>query len=172
MTAPLPTKREAIAILERGDREIERLLKGLPRGGLTRRGIGGGDWSPVDLLGHLASWERHAVDALEAWRAGRRAPIDLELTERGVGGVNAAALVAAAVLRPADVSREARRTHAALLEVIRRLSDDAWERPPLTRGRPLGLRLGSILGGPAGPFRHADAHIPDLSAFVIRRPVS
>ena len=162
----LPTKRQAIAILERGDRDVHALFDPLTFAQRTRRGIGGGEWSPVDLLAHLASWERHGVEALDAWREGRRAPIDLALDERGVAGVNADTLAAAAALRPATVVRDARRTHAALVEAIQAVSTEAWERAPLGRGRPLGLRLGAILGGPTGPFRHVDAHLRDVRAFV------
>jgi hypothetical protein len=32
----------------------------------------------------------------------------------------------------------------------------------------VGERLGGLLGGPAGPFRHAEAHLKDLEAFVER----
>jgi hypothetical protein len=32
----------------------------------------------------------------------------------------------------------------------------------------VGERLGGLLGGPAGPFRHAEAHLQDLEAFVER----
>ena len=45
---------------------------------------------------------------------------------------------------------------------------------PETSGQPrlfevmLPARLGGLLGGPAGPFRHAEAHLKDLEAFVER----
>ena len=102
MPATTPTEREALTILERGHREVMRLIDGLPPRALTTTGIGGGAWSPADLVGHLAAWEGFALGGLArpTWRA------------------------------------------------------------------PLGLRVGSILGGPGGPFRHADAHLPDLRAFV------
>jgi hypothetical protein len=162
----IPTKRQAIAILERGDRDVHALIDPLTVAQRTHPGIGGGEWSPVDLLAHLAGWERYGVEALDAWSDGRRAPIDLALGERGVVGVNADTLATAAALQPATVVRDARRTHAALVEAIGAVSTEEWERAPLGRGRPLGLRLGAILGGPAGPFRHVDAHLRDLRAFV------
>lgn len=162
----VPDRRDAVATLQRGDRSLTRLLERLPSGALTRRGIGGGDWSPLDLVGHVESWERHALDALDAWAHRRRAPIDVALQTRGLDAVNAEELTTAAGRPPTTVLRRASETHAALIAAIRAVSEDAWGRPPLTRGRSLGQRLGGILGGPAGPFRHVDAHLPDLRAFV------
>jgi hypothetical protein len=67
------------------------------------------------------------------------------------------------------VRTEADRTHRRLLKEIGRLSDEAWRSLipfPGARRVRLGTRLGRIAGGPAGPFAHVEAHIPDLSAFV------
>ena len=162
----VPSKTDAIAALQRGDRALTRLLDGLPPRVLTRTGIGGGEWSPVDLVGHLESWERHALGALAAWARRELAPIDVALRTRGLDAVNAEELEANAGRPPTAVLRRARRTHAELVAAIHSVPDDAWDRPPLTSGRPLALRVGGILGGPGGPFRHADAHLPDLRAFV------
>ena len=62
MPAPTPTKREALTILERGHREVGRLIEQLPSRSLSTTGIGGGAWSPADLLGHLAAWEGFALE--------------------------------------------------------------------------------------------------------------
>ena len=166
MPATTPTKREALTIVERGHREVARLIDELPPGSLTRTGIGGGAWSPADLIGHLAAWEGFALDALHAWSRRERAPIDIALDERGLDGVNAGALTEASTLKPSALVRRSLETHRALVAAVRAVPADRWAKPPLTRGRPLGLRVGSILGGPGGPFRHADAHLPDLRAFV------
>jgi hypothetical protein len=161
-----PTTREALRIVERGHGEVRRLIDGLPARTLTRTGIGGGAWSPADLIGHLAAWEGFALDALDAWARRERAPIDIALDERGIDGVNADALAEASTLRPSALVRRSIATHEALVAAVRAIPADRWEKPPVTRGRPLGVRVGSILGGPRGPFRHADAHLPDLRAFV------
>ncbi len=166
MPATTPTKREALTIVERGHREVMRLIDELPPRALTTTGIGGGAWSPVDLIGHLAAWEGSALDALHAWSRRERAPIDIALDERGLDGVNADALAQASTLKPSALIKRSLETHAALVAAVRAVPADRWAKPPLTRGRPLGLRVGSILGGPGGPFRHADAHLPDLRAFV------
>jgi len=164
----IPTKRQVLATLERGDREVRALLERMPAGDLIRTGIGGGDWSPVDLVAHLTSWERHAVEALAAWARGDRAPIDRALDARGLNGVNADILAAVAGSTPRRILDGAAATHQELVLAIRAVPSDAWHRPPLGRGRPLALRLGSILSGPKGPYRHADAHLPDLRRFVER----
>jgi hypothetical protein len=166
MKATTPTKRQALAILERGHREVMRLIDGLPPRGLSRTGVGGGAWSPADLIGHLASWEGFALEALHAWSRRERAPIDLALDEHGLDGVNAEALAEASALKPRALVGRSVETHVALVAAVRAVPAARWAKPPFTRGRPLGVRVGSILGGPGGLFRHADAHLPDLRAFV------
>ena len=166
MERTIPTKQEALAILDRGDAAVRLLIDTLPPRARSATGIGSGAWSPLDLVGHLASWERHALEAKDAWDRGERAPLDRALEIRGLNGVNADNLAAAATLRPATLLHRSRDTHAALIAAIRAIPADAWVRPPLVRGRPLALRIGSILGGPDGPFRHADAHLPSLRTFV------
>jgi DinB family protein len=165
----IPTKREAIAIVEHGHREFTRLIDALPSRALTRTGIGGGAWSPADLIGHLAAWEGFALDALDAWARPQRAPIDIALEERGLEGVNADALAEASTLRPSALVRRSLETHQALIAAVRAIPAERWAKPPFARGRPLGVRVGSILGGPSGPYCHADAHLPDLRAFVAER---
>ena len=80
--------------------------------------------------------------------------------------MNTDAFAAASARTPAQRRKGYEQTHAALVAAVRAVPADRWVKPPFTRGRPLGLRLGSILGGPGGPYRHADAHLPDLRAFV------
>jgi hypothetical protein len=169
MPATTPTKRDAITIVDRGHREVMRLIDDLPPRALRTTGVGGGAWSPADLVGHLAAWEGFALGALDAWARRERAPIDIALDERGLNAVNAEALAEASSLRPSALIRRSNETHAALVAAVRAVPTDRWVRPPWTRGRPLGLRVGSILGGPGGPFRHADAHLPDLRTFVSSR---
>jgi hypothetical protein len=143
------------------------LLERVPRGGFTRPGLGGGEWSPKDLVGHLSSWEEYALDALDAWGRGERAPVDdLQFTV-STSRINRQNVERKASWSVARVRRESERTHTELLETIERLTDTRWRTPATARGRkPLGLRLGGILGGPAGPFRHDEAHHPSLRSFV------
>jgi hypothetical protein len=158
---------EAIQVLGEGHAAASALLDRLPAAALTRPGLEGGEWSPVDLVAHLAFWERNALEALDAWSRGQTAPIDRALRDRGLNPVNAEAVVAARALAPADALRTGDETHRALMRAMRELSDERWLAPPTRRGRrSLARRLGGILGGPGGGFRHADAHLPGLEAFV------
>lgn len=162
-----PSRRQAIRVLGEGRARIDELLDHLPRAALTRPGLGGGTWSPKDLLGHLASWEEYALDALDAWGRDERAPIDELQFTLSTSRINAQNVERKAGLSFARVRREADRTHEELLAAIRGLSDARWRAPATSRGRkPLGARLGAILGGPAGPFRHDEAHHRSLAAFV------
>ena len=75
----MTTREEAIDVLERGQGAVRRLIKRIPAHWLARPGIGGGTWTAKDLLGHLCFWEENVLEALAAWDAGERAPIDREI---------------------------------------------------------------------------------------------
>jgi hypothetical protein len=162
-----PSRRAALRTLREGRERTLELLERVPRGGFTRPGLGGGEWSPKDLVGHLSSWEEYALDALAAWERGARAPIDdLQFTV-STSRINRQNVERKSSWPAARVRRESHRTHAELLEAIERLTDARWRKPATPRGRkPLGLRIGGILGGPAGPFRHDEAHHPSILSFV------
>jgi len=164
---PIPTRREAIGILEEGRGRIEELLDRLPRAAMTVPGLGGGTWSPKDLVGHLASWEEHALDALAAWARDGRAPIDDLWFSLSTSRINDQAVQRKAAWSLAKVRRDSERTHAELLGALRSMSDTRWRSPATSRGRkPLGARLGSILVGTGGPFGHDAAHLKSLRGFV------
>ena len=165
----VPTRREAIGVLEEGRARIDELLDRLPKAATTTPGLGGGAWSPKDLIGHLASWEEHALDALAAWARDERAPIDDLWFTLSTSRINDQAVRRKAAWSLAKVRRESERTHAELLDAIRRMSDVRWRSPATSRGRKaLGARLGSILVGGNRPFRHDAAHLRSLQAFVER----
>jgi hypothetical protein len=133
---------------------------------MTTPGLGGGAWSPKDLVGHLASWEERALDALAAWGRDERAPIDDLWRTLSTTRINDQAVRRKAAWSLARVRRESERTHAELLEAIRTMSDARWRSPVTSRGRkPLGVRLGAILVG-SGPFGHDAAHLTSLARFV------
>src|SRR5438034_11493279 len=105
MVQPVPTRAEAIRILERERRTTLGFLQRLPARAITTRGLGGGDWSPKDLIGHLESWEQHALAALDAWARGEPAPSDVALRSVGLNALNRA-----------EVERKSRRSAAKSLE--------------------------------------------------------
>ncbi|HSD48296.1 MAG TPA: DinB family protein [Actinomycetota bacterium] len=166
--ADVLSRREAIRILEEGRARIEELLDRLPPRALTTPGLGGGTWSPKDLIGHLASWEEYALDALAAWERDERAPIDELQFSISTSRINDQAVQRKASWSLARVRRDAEITHEGLLGAIRSMSDARWRGPTTTRGRkPLGARLGSLLVG-VGPFGHDASHLKSLSTFVQR----
>ena len=160
------TRADAIGILEDGHRSVQSLFTGIGADEFARRGtIGGGDWSAKDLAGHLADWEEYALRTRDEWRRRERPwveDIDTdEVNDRSIARHLADASDAVRA-RFADM-------HSRLLSELGAMTEDEWQAPPFfgsERPRPLGDLLGAVLGGPDGPFRHADAHLPDLRAYV------
>ena len=169
MAQPLPTRTEAIRILERERRITLELIRRLPARAIATRGLGGGDWSPKDLIGHLESWEQHALDALDAWSRGEPAPSDVAIRDAGLNALNRAEVERKSRWSAAKSLGSATATHERLVGAIRSLPDERWLASPTRRARrPLGRSIGGILGGPSGPFRHDAAHHPDLQEYTKR----
>ncbi len=170
MTPDPPTRQEAIASLDAGRAAVEALTARLSDDEIERRAtLGGGEWSVKDLLGHLASWEEYAVEAIEAHRADRMAWV--EATPLDVDGINAQAVEAKAERSLTDIRREAETTHGQLIHLIEDMPDAEWTAATLSQdasgdARTLGALLGVITGSEAGPFRHANAHLADLEGVV------
>ena len=166
----VPSRRRAIRILDDGMREVFVLYDGLPPRARTTPGLGGGDWSPKDLLGHLESWQEYALEALDAWDGDHGPAIDKVIWSTSTSALNRDAVARKAARRPADQRRRAEAIHERLLARLEAFGDTRWKRPGTSRGRtPAGIRLGDLLGGPPGPFRHADAHLRQLRALAEER---
>jgi DinB superfamily len=166
---PVP-RLEALARLERGRAETVALLDRIAARHVSTPGLGSGEWSARDLIGHLASWERYALEAASAWERGERAEIDRMWFTVSTSRLNAANVEAKAAWPLAKLRRDAARTHDDLLALIRSLSNERWSTPATARARkPLGVRIGSILSGPSGPFRHDEAHHASLRTFLEAR---
>jgi len=161
------TKTEALKILRDADGSVRALLDRLPQRALTAAGIGGGDWSPKEFIAHLAFWEINALEAIDAWERGDAAPIDVAFRTQSLNVVNQEGLVRMSKGSSPQVRKRATDVHDQLLGRIRPMPTRRWNTPPTPRGRrPLGVRIGSILGDPGGPFMHANAHLSDLKGFV------
>jgi hypothetical protein len=171
MAEDLAGRLDAIRIA-RDDREHTLGLLGrLAADAFTTPGLGGGEWSPKDLVGHLESWERHALDALDAWDRGDAAPIGDLLQTVGTDEVNRREFQRKASMTAEDVRSSAAATHGRMLERFEGLTDDRWGSPPSPGDEhTVGGRLGSILGGKLGGFRHDPDHWADLEAFVAAHP--
>lgn len=164
------TREEAVATLAEGQAQLEVLLAALDDEQLVRRAtIGGGEWSALDLLAHLALWEEIAVEAAAEWRAGQVPWIEKVFHERRVDEVNAENQHRSVDAPPAAVRARAAAAHQALVELVAGMTDVEWTaRAPYTTARrdTLGMMLGSITGAPKRGFGHAFAHLPDLEAYV------
>jgi hypothetical protein len=164
---PETTSREqAIEVLREGHSQVVALIDGLTEAAALRPGLGGGEWSVVDLLGHLTSWEEHALGAIDAWLWEVRPPVAEALDRLGLDGLNKQTLEAKRSLPYTAVLADFESVHARLLDAIAAMSDEAWvAEPPQGRGRTRGEELGGILAG-NGPFDHAAVHLLDLRAWL------
>jgi hypothetical protein len=171
----VPTRSEALAILEDGHRRMDDLLARLDEAALARPGLGGGDWSPLDLIGHVAFWESMALGAVTDWRAGRPAWVGTQLGEGGPGldGLNASALEQNRAMAPGEAVDRARAIHLEVVRLVESMDDGEWNSiaPDGKEPRPVGELIGSIMGADDGGFRHAHAHLADLKAFVTEASV-
>ena len=163
----VPSRRRAMRILDDGMQEVFTLYDRLPVRARTTAGLGGGEWSPKDLLGHLESWQEYALEALDAWQEGHGPAIDAVIWSTSTTVLNHEAVAGKSARRAADQRRRAEATHHRLMGRLEAFGDARWRRPGTARGRTAaGARLGDLLGGPAGPFRHAEAHLRQLRPFV------
>lgn len=122
-----------------------------------------------DLLAHLITYEAYALEALDAWQAGREHWIGEALYSRGrdihFGGIEQRAHCTLA-----EVLDEWDSTQRSLKDSIRSLSDEAWHSAaPYTSDTPtdLGGMLEAIIVTPPRPlYRHLPVHIPDAEAYI------
>jgi hypothetical protein len=162
---------EALATLADGQRRIHQLLTGVSEEDLVRPAtIGGGDWSAKDLIGHIATWEEAAIDAIADVRRAQVPRIETYFSEEGgVDRYNAEKIPEVAALSLEDVRARASETQETLTSLIRDMSDEEWltKVPYETeRRRTMANLLGSITGAPKRPFGHVFAHLLDLEDFI------
>jgi len=168
----MPPRDEAVRTLREGHGAVYERLAKLSEDELGRQGAIGA-WSAGDLIGHLAFWEELALDAIGAWREERMPRVEEIFSRSGVDEANAEDLARKRERPPDEVRRAAEETHRELLERLAALSEDDWRSEPpyeTEEPRPLGVRLGGILGAPEQPFGHAFAHLPDLDAYLSSLP--
>lgn len=159
---------EALSTLAEGARRVRGELEGIADAALARPGgIGGGEWSAKDLIGHLTFWEELALQVIDAWRVGEMPWI--ESTPDEIDTVNADAVAAKAPLPLGRIRVEATNVYEGLVREISDMTDEEWTSdPPYVSERPMKLfeRLGAVLGTEGRPFGHAFAHLSDLEAFA------
>ncbi len=171
-----PGRADAVATLEIGQARLAALLTTLSDEQLSRPAtIGGGDWSAKDLIGHIATWEEMALEALEAWRDGTTPWFDQEpyVGPGSTDRINAATIERKAGLSLQQIRTSAEQTHRQLMSSIQALTDEEWSSKIVWREEEITLagRLGSLTAAVDGPFRHAFDHIPDLEVYVASLPI-
>jgi Mycothiol maleylpyruvate isomerase N-terminal domain len=167
----METRADAIRELKDGHLAIAELFDRLTWDQVTRSAtIGDGDWSALDLAGHIAFWEEIALATVSEWRQGVRPRVEEVFAEGGgVDRVNAEDVERKRALPAADGLARAANTYGELVTEIEALSDREWKAKapyPTEHRRRLGELLGSVLGAPKRPFGHPFAHLPDLEAYV------
>ncbi len=160
------SREESVRELGRLNQQLQVLLAQVPEGAWDVPGtIGGGDWSVRDLVGHVASWERLALEAIAS--AGTAGPLALPTEE--LDELNAKMLEQDRTLGLPDLRQRAQDTHARLLSEIEGLDDRTWETELLVgpgEAQKLGELVGSLTGAEDHPCGHLQAHLPDLQAYV------
>jgi hypothetical protein len=172
MTDDAADRGRAIDEVRRDRARTLALLDAIDADALATAGLGGGAWSPKDLIGHLETWEQHALDAIAAWELRGRPPIDVALGTIGTDEVNRRAVEDKAAVPVEEARASASATHRALVGALEAATDEWWRTPVLDDDgeRTHGQRIGGILGGARGLFRHDPDHWDDLEAFGAAHP--
>jgi hypothetical protein len=171
MSDDVPARLDAIRIVREDRERTHALLASIDPAAFETAGLGGGTWSPKDLVGHLETWEEFALAALDAWDRGEPAQIGGQLQALGTDEVNRREVERKATVRADETMTSASATHARILDRFAALGDDRWSAAPFAGDQgTVGGRLGSTLGGDLGPFRHDPDHWEDLAAFAEAHP--
>src|SRR3954468_22273687 len=110
-----PRRIDAIRLARAHRDRTNALRASIDPSAFETKGLGGGTWSPKDLVGHLETWEENALDALEAWDRGERAPIVAALQALGTDEFNKRAVERKASMTADQTRSSAARTHARML---------------------------------------------------------
>jgi hypothetical protein len=165
VTDGVPNRLDAIRLVREDRARTRELLDRVSGDAFVRTGLGGGTWSPKDLVGHLETWEQFALEAIEAIDRGEPAPITGQPLD--TDDLNQREVERKAGRSAADLTASAIATHDRLLAALEAVADTTWVAPEGTgTERTVGDRLGSLLGGSRGHFRHDPDHWDDLAAFA------
>src|SRR3954453_4888919 len=83
MADDAPGRQDAIRVAREDRARTNALLGSIDPSAFETTGLGGGTWSPKDLVGHLETWEENALAALDAGDRGEPASIGAQLQALG-----------------------------------------------------------------------------------------
>ncbi len=124
-------------------------------------------WSFRDLLAHMTAYERHALDAVEAFENGEHHPILNRVLTQGYA-VHTASVADRAEMSLSETITEYQDNAAALESLIADASPDQWQAvAPFAADTDYGGVIEQLLVLPPRPlYRHLPVHIPNPDAYL------
>ncbi len=117
-----------------------------------------GVWSPKDLLGHVAFWERRGAFLMNALVAGQ-----VPATSQDVDELNASAYQASRRLPVEAIRREEAEAYRELMALVATLPDDTLTSPARYDWLEGGPLADLVLNNTSG---HYAEHLPDLKTWI------
>jgi hypothetical protein len=153
-----------VAVIEASWQTLDEAIGALAGAALSEPGVVG-EWSVVELIGHVSAWEQQALRHIAQWRAGE------PLTALGgPDAYNAAEAERRRGWTAEQALAEQAETRRQLRETILSLSDADWA-APVALGERRGT-LGDVVGGDLGgdgPGDHAAEHARHIRDWRARR---
>lgn len=113
--------------------EFTKSYAGLSKSQLVKPAVTG-DWSVKDIISHVTTWEREAVDHIPELLKGKRQPL-YSVKYGGIDAFNAMMTERGEKLSLAEVLREQGETHARLAAYIETLPEDQFTTETRVRRR-------------------------------------
>ncbi len=126
-------------LLQRVDeawRELQASYEGLPETELSHSGVSG-EWSIMDTIAHVTSWEEEALAHLPAVAAGDRPP-SYAAAHGGIDAFNARVIMARRGLALSEVLRRRDDVHRKLIDYLKSVPEEQFRQETRFRHR---LRL-------------------------------
>ncbi len=123
-------------------------------------------WTAKDLLGHIAAWDRSLLRATDELLAGKRPPFGRTsvFNKRAADGSRAFSY--------AEVLRDVREAHTALMRRIEALSDEEWAAASRQRyrwGDKQPITVASLFAYTYKGETHYGGHARELEDWLARR---
>ncbi|MEO8394417.1 MAG: DinB family protein [Chloroflexota bacterium] len=131
----------------------------------------GQELSFKDLLAHLTTYEVLTLEAIDAWKRGKKHPsIDEMRSPPDQYRIHHAGIEDRRHLSLEDMVDQSISTQSTLTATLTQLSDRDWHTSaPFATATP--LNLGGVIeiilvAPPRPPYRHLPVHIPDTTAYI------